>query len=335
MISVAQSRSPRSVAVRGCLTLLVSTFLLLGLGYWGYCWGWWGRTSLTLQYLFQCQCPPASEAHRYRPFTVLVSACIDPEVHRMTPSGRFLLVKEQRSFAHSWQIDLITNQRTAFPVQSTDVSHVEYLNDVEVLVKIRDWNGQSRTYTYLLIHLVDGTQVPIPWAYADAVDLATLNPQQVIFFRWSVEMELLFLGLDAPQQANQTMVVVTRSDRISELIWQHLADVGVTPETPSRPCTTGPLYVTCYSHDQRWYALSDGLYHAETQERMVATPEGSVPMYPHGWTPDNRTVVYSSRNNRYYLIDRRNEILFGGPSELFPVPQPILLAEVPETADVE
>lgn len=276
MIPVARSRSPRSVAVHGCLTLLLSTFLLLGLGYWGYCWGWWGRTSLTLQYLFQCQCPTASEAHRYRPFTVLVSACTDPRIRHMTPSGRLLLVEEQRSFAGLWQIDLITNQRTTFPVPHMPVNNVRYLNDVDVLVRITAPKDRPFSHTYLLIHLVDGTQVPIPWEYADTLDLATLHPQRVIFF--DSQPEILFLGTGTPQQPRKAMVVFTHTGQ--EAIRQQLTAAGVTTETPSWPCTTGPVRDACYSHDQRWYALPDGLYHAETQKRMVDTPKGPVLRYP-------------------------------------------------------
>lgn len=50
----------------------IVVFILL---FQGYCRGWWGRHNLLMQYLFQCACPQISEAVRYRPFTVLASAC--------------------------------------------------------------------------------------------------------------------------------------------------------------------------------------------------------------------------------------------------------------------
>ncbi len=104
---------------RGCLTLLltllVGSVLLLGLLYWGYCWGWWGRTNLTLQYLFQCQCPAASERVRYAPFTVLVSACRHPQAIDLAPSGRYLIIDEEAPPAQILRKDILTGQHTILP----------------------------------------------------------------------------------------------------------------------------------------------------------------------------------------------------------------------------
>ncbi len=70
--------------------------LLLALGtlYTGYCYGWWGRNNLFLQYLFQCHSPPGSEQVRYAEFTVLAPACRWPEVEAMLADGRYLLITE-------------------------------------------------------------------------------------------------------------------------------------------------------------------------------------------------------------------------------------------------
>lgn len=58
----------------GALTVLS----LLWLVYWSWCWGWWGRNNLWLQYFFQCACPSISEQARFPTQSeVLVSGCQD------------------------------------------------------------------------------------------------------------------------------------------------------------------------------------------------------------------------------------------------------------------
>ena len=69
--------------------------LALSLLYFGYCWGWWGRSSLFLQYLFQCNCPETSEEARYSSqVDVIVSACSHVN-SRLLPSGDLLYVQEE------------------------------------------------------------------------------------------------------------------------------------------------------------------------------------------------------------------------------------------------
>lgn len=79
-----------------CFTLLLGLPLLL---YYGYCWGLWGRSSLLLQYLFQCSCPSASEEARYpEQVDVVVPACRYVTT-RLLPGGRFLYI---RLFGIKW-----------------------------------------------------------------------------------------------------------------------------------------------------------------------------------------------------------------------------------------
>jgi hypothetical protein len=70
-------------------TILIGLGLL---GYYGYCFGLWGRGSLLLQYLFQCGCPGFSGELRYpREVDFIMSACQREEII-LSPSGRLLMI---------------------------------------------------------------------------------------------------------------------------------------------------------------------------------------------------------------------------------------------------
>src|SRR6185503_11819764 len=89
--------------------------LLIGLGvlfYYDYCSGWWRRSSLLLQYLFQCNCPFASEEARYPDnVDVIVSAC-KYNGSILSPSGRLLYVQEEESgITSTYLLDLQTDEK--------------------------------------------------------------------------------------------------------------------------------------------------------------------------------------------------------------------------------
>src|SRR5688572_12066667 len=129
--------------------------LLLGLGvlfYYGYCWGWWGRSSLLLQYLFQCSCPAASEEARYPDnVDVIISACSNVGASvRLLPSGRFLYMREENSgFASAYLFDLQTLER----IRVTDQSFSSFLTDDL-------WFVESGIENYLIDRTI-GKQYPI------------------------------------------------------------------------------------------------------------------------------------------------------------------------------
>ena len=101
---------------------LVGLFVIVALPFlfkYGYCWGWWGRHSLLLQYYFQCQCPASSEQVRYpEEVDVIVSACTESWV-ALSPSGRLLYVQEKEPSNVAYILDLKSKERT-------DVSHQPY-----------------------------------------------------------------------------------------------------------------------------------------------------------------------------------------------------------------
>ena len=87
--------APQRPLLGGCAGVIGVGLLVVGLIYWGYCWGWWGRERPLLMALWQCACPPSSEAARWAPFTVLVSACEQPRGADVAPSGDWLIFTTQ------------------------------------------------------------------------------------------------------------------------------------------------------------------------------------------------------------------------------------------------
>ncbi len=75
------------------VSLLLSVVGLIGLWYWGYCWGWWLRDNTFTQAIFQCSCPSVSESVHYAPFELVVSACTARDGIDLSPSGTVLLVE--------------------------------------------------------------------------------------------------------------------------------------------------------------------------------------------------------------------------------------------------
>ena len=94
-MKTAQAETTHVPKRRGYRFWLSCLLLLLGLPllfYHGYCWGLWGRSSLLLQYLFQCSCSPASEEARYpEQVDVIVPACRNGGIN-LSPTGRLLYV---------------------------------------------------------------------------------------------------------------------------------------------------------------------------------------------------------------------------------------------------
>jgi len=146
---------------RGYRFWLIRLALLLGLPillYSGYCWGLWGRSSLLLQYLFQCGCPVASEEARYPDnVDVIVPAC-RYKSSRLSPSGRLLYVNEKKDgLTSTYLLDLQTHEKTTFflPEGSnhflTDdllFFSVAYGNDTYLLDRITGKQYPIREFAY-------------------------------------------------------------------------------------------------------------------------------------------------------------------------------------------
>jgi hypothetical protein len=148
--------------IRWTLTLISVPLLVVGVTYWGYCWGWWGRNTLALQYLFQCRCPAASEAVRYRPFTVLVSACRQPDFKALAPNGQWLVVETQHPVPRMEVLD-VGQPMAVRELPITVPSWIYFLDDTTLLVR----EGNVRSY---LFDLRDGVRTELKQYALDTRD---------------------------------------------------------------------------------------------------------------------------------------------------------------------
>ncbi len=271
---------------RGCLTLLLGSFLLLGLLYGGYCWGWWGRENLALQYLFQCQCPPGSEDARYHPYRVLAAACTDPHLRDVAPSGRYAITEEQHPVARLIRHDLVRSQAHTLDLQPVRGTYVQHLNNQLLFVLPRDTSQAS------LLNLQAGRQIPLPFVRTTRLDPATRPifqaAEQVLVFNDYI----LALAPDYLRHPDQNIVLYTVSGRSRDQVTQALTAAGVDFTLLPEPYTTGPVRDARYSHDGRFYARRDGIYRADTQERIVRLrvprTHPAAACRPSSWTADNR-----------------------------------------------
>ncbi|MEM8534951.1 MAG: hypothetical protein AAGF95_29200 [Chloroflexota bacterium] len=310
--------------IRWTVVGLGAPILALALVYWGYCWHWWGRDTLALQYLFQCRCPPASEAARYPNFTVLVSACQSAWIHSMAPSGQALLV-ETTARPRISHLDISTGQEQIFPFDPMNVSRISFIDDQRFLVRL------SRNTGYLVYDQQQQVHLPVPAIYFDAqeaqVQEVLHTAQEVLLFN----SEVLVLASNYRQQPDNNAVLTDVNAVDVEQINTQLQpkNMRATPVHPPYQADRSSSFQR-YSPDGRFTARRDGIYHTDTQEQIIST---DLPFFdrisdfdPVGWTTGQRGVVYAGRTA--YVIDNTND--YAIPYSWLPVPQPQLLLELPE-----
>ena len=303
----------------GCFTILLGLPFLL---YYGYCWGWWGRHSLLLQYLFQCNCPPASEEARYpKQVDVVVPACRNVDASaRLSPSGRFLYLREEKNDpASAYLLDLQTMERievTAQPFSSfltDDLWFVESgLEDV-ILDRATGMQYPIKTFRY--------------WqgdAYINGnpnleLLVASLHQAKHVFFTKNNDTVIVLLS-EFPTDPEQNFTF-DRSDIPgwnSDRVEKFLRENKVTYQTvlENFPGET-------VSPDGRFIARHDGIYLVETNELIVK----AYPSRVRGWTNNGRGVIYSSSGP---CLIKTNFFIFDDTACFFEVPQPVIKLKVPE-----
>ena len=303
---------------------LAAPILAIGLLYWGYCWHWWGRDSLVLQYLFQCRCPSASEATRYPNLTVLVSACESPFRRAIAPSGRFLFVEAHEGGDRFRQINLQTHEVQAIPLDRSLNYRIRYIDDERLFI-YRVGSGE-----YRVLDMQDGIFTSISWVYADTQDPHIYdllhNAQEVLVF----DQEAIALAENYKQHNDDNIILRHTSPSGQEGLSDRLTTADIPHQVVTPPYQTGAIRNARYSPDGRFYALRDGIYDATTDERLIRTelPVHDYPgdYAPLGWVAGQRGVVYTAATA--YVIDNSND--FSLPFAWFPVPQPVLLLELPE-----
>jgi hypothetical protein len=302
----------------GCFTFLLGLPVLL---YYGYCWGWWGRQSLLLQFLFQCNCPAASEEARYsEDVDVIVSGCRGVSTgFKLSPSGRFLYIREEENeHVASYLLDLQNMER----MKVTDQRFSSFLTDDLWFV-----DGSVNGY---IIERTTGTKYAIKsfryW-------------QENAFVNGAPNLELLVSAL---QQA-ETVFVTQNHDSVVVLMPNFQTNpeksftfwgsdilkpfLGVQIEEFLR--ANNVTYQTiladfpreAISPDGRLIARDDGIYIVETNQMIVKTPVIGT----RGWTYDGRGAIYTSSRCLFRI---------GFPADggacLRRVSQPVIKLKVPE-----
>ena len=294
----------------GCFVLLlVSPFLL----YYGYCWGLWGRSSLLLQYLFQCNCPVASEEARYpREVEVIISACQSGYVE-LSPSGHLLYVRYK---ALTYLLDLQTRQRTDISNQPSSSFLTDSLGFIEDGI------------TDYVIDRTTGKQYPIK-AFRFWRENAYVNGKP--------NLEILISNLHQAEQVfltpNYSTVVVLMPnffadpeqsftfDRSDFPQWgPHRIEQSLQENNIAYQTVLADFPHEVMSPDERFIARDDGIYLAETNQMIVKAPIPGV----RGWTYDGRGVIYTSNRCLFYTS-------FPGDGGCLKwVPQPVIKLKVPD-----
>ena len=275
----------------GCFTiLLVSPFLL----YYGYCWGLWGRNSLLLQYLFQCNCPALCEEARYpKDVDVIVPACNNAVV-MLFPNGRRLYMLEKNSeIPSSYLLDLQTKEKT--PIGSKE-GYFHFLENDIVYV------GGKGEY---ILDGATGLQYPIQ-------SFSQLHPNA--FSNGYVDTELLVRALSQSDEvflidaASDPVIAISSDFRINPehnfIVYSYdlpeywanpmeefLHQNGIVYKYAAARFPSKSLPTEVASPDGKFIARDDGIHLAETNQMIVNAPIPGV----RGWTYDGRGVIYSSR----------------------------------------
>lgn len=319
-----QTKSTNAFKQRGlqnwisCFTLLLGlTFLL----YFSYCWGLWGRSSLLLQHYFQCKCPSASEKARYpKEAEILFSACRYNNVD-LSPSGHFLLVREDNSGDMTYLLDIETMQKT--PTQSIS----SFLTDEVAFIE----DGLED----ILIDLFTGKQYPIQsFRYLQTDGNITGKLDLELLVRTLQRAEEVYLT-----ESSHTVVVLMSefptnmgknftfgnsdipggdSERVEQFLILNNIKYKAVPK--SYPGAT-------VSPDNRFIARDDGIYIVRNNQKII---EGAPRLFVRGWASDGSGAIYTS----YFLepcLFRLSIPIVGDDSRCeIRVAQPVIKLNVPE-----
>ena len=292
----------------------------LWVGYLGYCWGWWLRDNLLAQWVFQCQCPAASEAVRYAPFRLVAPACSDPTV-RVSPSGTYLLLTERAARPPvTVLVDVVTGPRIVLP--DATISTV-FVTDT-LLINLRNPN------TTTLVDLRDPTRPLRRVELYQSWQLATDQHDEAgILYFLRDERRVIFVPT-APNAPGFHIRSFSSSAPLDE--WATQPERTIVLTTGARRLT--PTRST-------WRVDGLGIFDRATQTLIVATGRQAtawllrpwmdrLPFQPIGWLADDRGVIYRYDYTRAFLIDVGSGSPYFGRLGLVDVPQQILALDIPE-----
>ncbi len=313
----------------GILVLSGGTFL----AYYGYCWGWWGRQSLLLQYLFQCRCPSASIESRYPEYIdVLLSAC-QYDIFIMSPSGRFLYVEKRKTendAGYFWNLQ--TGEKYPYTIPD---GRSYFLTDDLLFLRV-DYGKGVEGGEYILDRQT-GTQYPIK--HLDTYEMNTEVLIEKLLASSSVFLidEFWLIAIAENFQSFPEMNFFTNPDVFTNEIYktaeEFLQDKNITyTQIPYLAFDIDEVK----SPDGNFIARGDGIYLAETNQKIIESYNGLETYTPYsgknfsvyGWAYDGSGVIYSKP---FGLCLFEYEFLFMDGSEcVVNVHPPVLKLKVPQ-----
>jgi len=310
------------------------------LGYYSYCFGLWGRNSLLLQRLFQCNYPAFSEEWRYpRRVDVVVPAC-SYVGSILSPTGNLLYVMEGESrfaknFASTYLLDFRTNKKTPFFIGKGS----KYFLTDDLLFLSLSYGQEGYEGGEYILDRTTGKQYPIQrfrTLWKDA------------FLNGKLNLALLAMELRAAQDVyliDNDIIVALKSDfqefpernfYIERMDFPKYAPDGLENflqlNNIDHQRTPGFFQEEAVSPNGRFIARRDGIYLVGSNEKIVEGYElkGSSTGGPggyfgiRGWTYESSGVLYHTLDG--CLLELTGD---GIPYCTFEVPQPLLLLKVP------
>lgn len=309
---------------------------LLLMFYYGYCFGLWGRKSLFLQYLFQCNCPTFSEEWRYpRSVDVIVPACRYVS-STLSPSGNFLYVQEEASSQiPSYFLDFRNNEKkpSFIPAKST----VYFLTDDLLFLSLGYGHDDYQGGEYILDRTT-GKQYPIRRfrffrsdAYINRKPNLSLLADELrdannVFLIGNKTIVALATDFQTSPEHNfyihQVAFPGYETNRAEQFLQQNNIDYHFVPDRfPGE----------ALSPDGRFIARTDGIYLTGTGRKIVEAYAARGFFHDHsgkhfsvrGWINDSSGAIYSK-----FLKPCLIEV--SGYCFVAEVSQPLLKLKVPE-----
>jgi hypothetical protein len=315
---------------------LMLVAIMLGLPvlfFYGYCWGLWGRSSLLLQYLFQCNCPIASEEWRYpKRVDVIVSAC-EYIGSRLSPSGRLLLISEKANGGSTiYLLDLQSMERAHLSNQTYPIFLTDDLWFLE--------SGLEDT----IIDRATGRQYPIQ-SFENWRENAYINGEPNIELLVAALWQAEYVFFD--QMHNDTVIVLmfdflTNPSDSFTFDRVHIPTGDFNNKVEQFLQVNNIIYQTipedfmeeAISPDGKLVARTDGIYIIETGQKIVNSysigglfhPFSGKYLEVRGWSYDGTGVIYSKFRNPC-LIEM---VMFGSLACFYEVTQPLIILKMPE-----
>ena len=318
--------------VSGLAILLSIPFIL----YIGYCWGLWGRHSLLLQYLFQCNCPGVSTEARYpKTVDVIVPACRYGS-STLSHSGRLLAIHEKNSEnALPYLYDLQTSQK--IPLSLPEKSGISFLTDNLLYITITyedryilDWTTGEQYPIKRFISLYPDAAAN---GYANLSLLAEALQKAKYVFLIEQDRTVVALASDFATSPNHNFLTGSfdlpgyDTDRVEKFLRSNnIAYQTILPYWPEE----------VISPNGKFIARPDGIYLARTGQKIVESYSASKYIRGYsgkyfiarGWTYDNKAVIYSDLLNPCLI--ETTFFIFDDYTCYFEVPQPLIKFKVPE-----